>query len=102
MKDVAITDQLAYGERIAQTQMEILVGHKLVEIKENSVVVEHTGGLKEIEADTVIMAVGFRPQPLLEERLKSVEGLEVYSIGDCVMPAIFDAFHAGYKLGLRI
>lgn len=76
---------------------------ELVEIKENSVVVEHTGGLKEIEADTVIMAVGFRPQPLLEERLKSVEGLEVYSIGDCVMPAkIFDAFHAGYKLGLRI
>ena len=101
MKDVAITDQLAYGEN-CPNPMEILVGHKLVEIKENSVVVEHTGGLKEIEADTVIMAVGFRPQPLLE-RLKSVEGLEVYSIGDCVMPAkIFDAFHAGYKLGLRI
>jgi 2,4-dienoyl-CoA reductase-like NADH-dependent reductase (Old Yellow Enzyme family)/thioredoxin reductase len=103
MKDVAVTDQIAYGERIAQTQMEILVGHKLVEIKENSIVVEHAGGLKEIEADTVIMAVGFRPQPQLEEKLKSVDGLEVYSIGDCIKPAkIFDAFHAGYKLGLRI
>ena len=43
--NVAVTDQIAYG-KIAQTQMEILVGHKLVEIKENSIVVEHAGGLK--------------------------------------------------------
>jgi 2,4-dienoyl-CoA reductase-like NADH-dependent reductase (Old Yellow Enzyme family)/thioredoxin reductase len=103
MNDVAVTDCLAYTERIAKTDMDVLVRHKLVEIKDGNVVLECSGRLKELDADTVVMAVGFKPQNALVDELKSIEGIEVYAIGDCVKPAkIYDAIHAGYKTGLKI
>ena len=49
--------------RIAQTQMEILVGHKLVEIKENSIVVEHAGGLKKLKPIPLSWLLALDPSP---------------------------------------
>ena len=104
MKDCAVTDRIAYAERIARDNITVLTSHKLVEIGERSVVaVDATGNKKEIEAETVVMAVGYNNQHNLYDQLKMEKSLEVYAVGDCVAPAkIFDAIHTAYKTALHI
>ena len=59
-------------------------------------------GEYEIEADTVILALGFKSRNCLYNALKE-EGKEVYLVGDAVHPGkIFDAIHTGYRAGLKV
>jgi len=104
MKDVATTDKLAYSEKIAKANIKIFTGQKLQEVKDNGVViVSKNGDLTEIEADTVVIAVGFAPQKNIISEFEKNTGIEVYTIGDCVQPGkIFDAIHTAYKTALRI
>jgi len=104
MKDVATTDKLAYSEKIAKANIKIFTGQKLQEVKDNDVViVSKNGDSTEIEADTVVIAVGFAPQKNIISEFEKNTGIEVYTIGDCVQPGkIFDAIHTAYKTALRI
>ncbi|MCD6256833.1 FAD-dependent oxidoreductase [Candidatus Aerophobetes bacterium] len=104
MKDVATTDKLAYSEKIAKANIKIFTGQKLQEVKDNGVViVSKNGDSTEIEADTVVIAVGFAPQKNIISEFEKNTGIEVYTIGDCVQPGkIFDAIHTAYKTALRI
>jgi NADPH-dependent 2,4-dienoyl-CoA reductase/sulfur reductase-like enzyme len=79
-----------------------LLGWKLLEIKDKSVVAENvdTGEKKEIAADTVLMAVGLRPRR--DEALKFYGCCPATSftiIGDCaesgdIRDAVWSAFEA--------
>lgn len=104
MSDCATTDKIAYGERIMKDKLEVLTGVKVEEIKDGSIVVVDKKGVREeIEADTVIVAVGMKTNNKLYEDIKANCKTEVYTIGDCVKPGkIFDAMHTGYKTGLKI
>jgi len=104
MKDCAVTDKIAYAERIATDKIDVLISHKLIEVKDQGVIaVDVAGNQKEIDADTVVMAVGYIRQNDLYDQLVKEEGLEVYAVGDCVTPGkIFDAVHTAYKTALRI
>ena len=103
MNDCAVTDKIVYGERIAADKIDVCTGMKLMEVNGKSVTVsDKSGKTREIEADTVIMAVGFKPQHELYDRLCDT-GMEVYSIGDCVAPGkIYDAIHTAYKTARNI
>lgn len=104
MNDVAATDFLAYSERIAKlNNMAVVVSTKLEEVTDKGVVVSNKKkGQYEIEADTVILALGFKSNRCLYEELKEA-GKEVVVIGDAVKPGkIFDAVHTGYRAGLFI
>ncbi len=61
-----------------------------------------SGNRRVIEADTAILAVGFRSNKELEEKLEG-EVPELYTIGDCVKPGkILGAIHGGARVARLI
>jgi len=105
MADCAVTDKIAYGERLAKDKIPVLTSHKLVEVGSDTIsTVDKCGRTEQIKADTVIMAVGFAPQDGITNRLHEERpNMEVYRIGDCDHPGkIFDAVHTAYKTALNI
>ena len=103
MKDVAATDFLVYSERIAKTDMKVLASTRLEEVTDSGVMVSNKKqGTFAIEADTVILALGFRSCQDLYDELQAA-GKEVYLVGDAVKPGkIMDAIHTAYRVGVRI
>ena len=102
MKGVAVTDFLAYSERIAKTDMEICTSTTPLEIVADGVLVGHKGQKRKIEADTVLYAFGAKPEQDLYHTLKN-QGKETYLVGDAIHPdKIMDAIHTGYRLGLKL
>jgi len=102
MKGVAVTDFLAYSERIAKTDMTICTSTTPLEVVEDGVMVEYKGKVRKIPADTVLYAFGAKAKQELYEELKA-QGKEAHLVGDAVFPAkIMDAVHTGYRLGLKL
>jgi len=104
MTDCAVTDKIAYTERIAKNNITVLTSHKLVDIADDGVtVVNPAAGTRKIAADTVIMAVGYSPNNDFYEKLRRESEMEVYNIGDSIKPGkIFDAIHTAYKTSLKV
>ena len=84
-------------------RLHILVDTKLDEIREKSIVVEDRNWKKtEIEADTVVLAVGYRANRELYEELEETVD-EIYVIGDASRPRkIVNAVHEGSKIARQI
>ncbi len=102
MNDVAVTDLLAYTERIGKTNMRVLTSTKLIEIVDDGVLVKNKAGTSKLQADTVILALGFESRQDLYNVLLE-KGKEAYLIGDAVKPGkIMDAMHTAYRVGLKI
>ena len=102
MKDVAVTDFLAYSERIAKTDMRILTETRLEEVLDNGARVSSKKGEETIEADTVILALGLKAEQGLYNELTAA-GKEAYLVGDAVKAGkIFDAIHTAYRVAVRI
>ncbi len=102
MKDVAVTDFLAYSERIAKTDMRILTETRLLEVLDNGARVSSKKGEETIEADTVILALGLKAEQGLYNELIAA-GKEAYLVGDAVKAGkIFDAIHTAYRAAIRI
>jgi 2-enoate reductase len=73
-------------DKLAELGVEMLTNTTAREITDKGVVaVDIEGNRQVIEADTVILATGFRSNNKLEEKLKGAIP-EVYTIGDCVKP----------------
>ena len=73
-------------DKLAELGVEMLTNTTAREITDKGVVaVDIEGNRQVIEADTVILATGFRSNNKLEEKLKGAIP-EVYTIGDCVEP----------------
>ena len=73
-------------------------------ITDEGAVVEPTegGDQQTIAADTVVIAIGFRPRPTHAEDYKGL-GAEVYEIGDCrkvanILTAIWDGYEVAHTL----
>ena len=83
--------------------MKVMTNTKLEEVTQKGAVVScPKKGCQELEADTVILALGFRSQNDLYNALKAT-GKEVYLVGDAVKPGkIFDAIHTAYRAGLKV
>lgn len=74
-----------------------LTRSKVIEITESGVTVETEAGPQEIQADTVVLALGLCPENKLLEKLRRT-GRKVISIGDCAAPRkIMDAIWEGYR-----
>ena len=76
--------------------VETVGNAKVTAITENSVTYEKDGTAYTIECDTVINAVGFKPNDQLEDILDDMYE-DVYVVGDAVSPRkILTAIHEGY------
>jgi len=74
----------------------------VVEIRENGVYIVFDNDLLFLEADTIVLAVGVRPEKELGEKLKGLVE-ELYLIGDCVEPRdVMFAIREGAEVGRLI
>jgi 2-enoate reductase len=83
---------------VNESKVTVLTSTKLVGVTGEGAVVEANGSERELKADSIVLALGFRPDSTLQD---SLEGKvpELFVIGDCVKPrniidAIWEGFHA--------
>ena len=87
----------------SKEEVTILTGVRYREIIGDGVVItDKEGRERTIEADTVVLAAGAKPNnallPILKERVS-----EVYPVGDCVEPRnILESMREGYRVGLSL
>lgn len=103
MNDCAITDVIAYWGMIYQHQVQVMPGHRLEEInRDGAVVSDRRGRMQTLPCDSVVMAVGLKPDHSLFEALESGP-VPVTEIGDGEhVGKILDAIHSGYKAALHV
>ncbi len=89
--------------RFEEYDVNVMTGSRVTEIKGNSaVVLDKNWKTRAIEADSVVLAVGSRPNKgLVDDAAPSVQ--EKYFIGDCARPRkIMDAIHEASYIGRQI
>lgn len=104
MTGIGPDDRIVYEERLAKQNVIIHTGKRLESVHDKGAVVADKYSRKEeILADSVVLAVGFAPQPTLVEQLERETHLEVYAVGDCMSPRkIFDAIHEGHLVARQL
>ena len=80
----------------------VLEGHKLSAVENGKAVLDCGGQKKELDADSIAIAVGFRPAPSMAQELRE-EGLVVYEIGDgqqvsTILHAVWDGYEVGNNI----
>ena len=80
----------------------VLENHRLSAVEDGRVILESGGQKKAFDADSVVIAIGFRPVPSMAQELQGC-GAAVYEIGDgqkvsTILHAVWD----GYEIGNNI
>jgi 2-enoate reductase len=101
--DMNMFSQLYLQNKLAELGIDMRLGTTAREISDKGVVaVDMEGNRQLIEADTVVLATGFKPNNELEQKLRG-EIPEVYTIGDCAkLGKIKGAIHSGARVAHRI
>lgn len=87
---------------LAEGKVAIKTASRLSAVTETGVTLSTPNGEETLEADTVVLAVGFTPRASLADALLG-SGLEVYQVGDGVkVGSVMTAVAAGYTVGRRI
>ena len=89
---------------VFEPNVKAKVNSKCVEINENGVVVECDGKTEQLNADTVIYAIGMKSRTDTVEKLRSTRMYQrFFVVGDCNAPSrIKDATHGGYYAAMDI
>lgn len=100
--DVDFRSRMFLLERLQKLGVEVFTKTKLEGISDEGIVVSKDCGREVLKCDTVVLAVGAKPERELIDALKErVE--EVYSIGDCVSPRkILEAIEEGFMIGAQV
>ncbi|MCM1194023.1 MAG: FAD-dependent oxidoreductase [Acetatifactor muris] len=82
--------------------VNVLENHRLSAVENGKVVLESDGQKKTLDADTVVIAVGFRPAPSMAQELSGC-GAVVYEIGDgqkvsTILHAVWDGYEVGNNI----
>ena len=97
--------QIEYmNRRLKDSNIVILKNHRVMEIKEDKVLIEDIAkfATSELECDIVFIAVGFRPNNNLAIQLEG-KVPEVKAVGDCVnVGRLFQAIHNGFNAAYQI
>jgi len=97
------TERWQVRMRLDQNGVRIMTNAKAKRIEDHGVVVDTPSGESFVEADTVVFAVGLKPNRSLVEQLGQTEVPEIYAIGDCnrvgrLVEAIRDGFQTASKI----
>lgn len=89
-------------EILSKSGAKFLLNHRLIEIRQNSLILETDSKQKELTADAVVLALGSRENNSLKAKLEKME-IPVYVIGDADhVGKISDAIHRGYEIASLI
>lgn len=84
---------------LAEGQVTLKTGCCLAAVTDTGVTLSTPQGEESLDADTVVLAVGFRPRPSLVDSLLG-RGLEVYTVGDgSRVGSVMTAVSSGYTVG---
>ena len=80
----------------------VLEKHRLSAVEDGKVILESDGQKKVLDADTVVIAVGFRPAPSMAQELQGC-GAVVYEIGDgqkvsTILHAVWDGYEVANNI----
>lgn len=97
-EDVNLNSRMGLLNMIKQSGIRVLTDTHLTEVTGDAILVNRDGANEELEADTVILALGFKPEADLREQLDG-RVPELFAIGDCLQPrkiinAMWEGFHA--------
>jgi 2,4-dienoyl-CoA reductase-like NADH-dependent reductase (Old Yellow Enzyme family) len=104
-RGVAITDKIAYKERLAAARVRVVLGEQVIEFGAGRVRTRDGAGKEHrYEADTIALGMGYAAlSDGMVEELRAVPGLEVHVIGDRVKSAkVYEAVTSALKTSLRI
>ncbi|MBD5559358.1 MAG: FAD-dependent oxidoreductase [Clostridia bacterium] len=86
---------------LAKHEVKILTDARLAKVEDGKAVVKTADGEKDIAADTLVVAVGFRPVKSMRDEI--AEGPVIFEIGDAQEVAtILHAIWQGYEVGNNI
>jgi 2,4-dienoyl-CoA reductase (NADPH2) len=101
-KDVGITTMSSLRLSLRLHDVKVITKALAEEITESGVMYSQDGEQKTVPADTVVIAMGSRPESGLFEKLEDSE-YEVYKIGDCVsVRTALEAIEEGARIGRKI
>ncbi|MFP3980938.1 MAG: FAD-dependent oxidoreductase [Desulfobacterales bacterium] len=103
-KDFGKTTKWTMLQDVSRFGIKTMPATRVLEITENGIKVQAEGGgpAEEIEADTVVLCVGAKPNNALETLLKE-KNIAHTVAGDAEdIGRAFEAVHAGYKAGMEI
>ena len=90
-------------EHLKKYRAALLTDTRLAKIEDNGIVAFNQDNLEKfIEADSVVIAIGTKPDTTLYDKIKSL-GYKIYQIGDCLEPrSAKDAIYDSAVLARRI
>ncbi len=89
-------------DRMIKNGIQMFPSTPAVEIRPDGVFANDDGRIVWLEADTVVLAVGYKSENELVQKLKGVAP-KIYSIGDCNAPRdALDATREGMEVGLKL
>ncbi|MFH1351598.1 MAG: FAD-dependent oxidoreductase [Pseudomonadota bacterium] len=94
--------QALYLEWLAKTDISVILAAQATEVRKGQVIFKKEGKEQTIEADTIVIAGGSRPN---NDLLRAFEGEvpQILPIGDCVEPRrAKDAIHEGFLTALNL
>ena len=101
-QDMVMANRMHLLKLLADTNVNILTKTSIVEMMDDSVVIVNKYGRSKLENDTVVLAVGSKPNKKLKETLKD-KVPEIYVIGDCVEPRkVLNAIWEGFRFARLI
>jgi 2,4-dienoyl-CoA reductase-like NADH-dependent reductase (Old Yellow Enzyme family)/thioredoxin reductase len=101
-RDVGPMNRPRLKEAVKESAVEVKCKTELVSVHSRGATVRNENGPYDIPAETVVLAVGARPQnslfPALEGKVR-----ELYAIGDCVSARkMIEAIHEAYDVGMKL
>ncbi len=101
-KDVGISNRWIIRNNLQKGGVETFTSTKVERISEKEVIAMKNGERLTLPADSVVLAVGSKPNKSLAEAIRE-KFPEIYEIGDCVEPRkALQAIHEGWDVALKI
>lgn len=96
------TTRLLLLKRISDANISVMLSSTVKEVQETRVLISSHGEEKWLDTETVVLAMGSRPNQTLLTAIKK-KFPEIIPIGDCLEPRkAKEAIHEGFKAGLQI
>jgi NADPH-dependent 2,4-dienoyl-CoA reductase/sulfur reductase-like enzyme len=85
--DMPPRNKIFLMKKLSDQNIRILVNQKVKEITNKGVYVDHFNEKEEIQGDTVVVSIGYRPKRILLEEIEPIipEFNGLYILGDCII-----------------
>lgn len=100
--DVGPTSRWVLIKRLRDAGVSILTRTRFAGMEEGQAMVESDGKQQKLAADSVVLAVGMRPDTTLHDALKD-KSEDLHLVGDCVTcKTMSEAIHSGWEAGRTV